>query len=265
MRATGSCQTRARLRSVEQQLPEDRSVRQLPSRPRWPRTVTSTNGPPRCGAATWKPRGRSRTPNSSTACGMARFIGSSCPGTFSRYGAGNRWPESVSWCAVITAWAIRFSSSDFFDRYVKLRIRSACGSSLPCWSQVFMQSNISACILVLHNYSHLARTLKQLCSADYRAARIQAPKRAFSPFRVIMVIMATRSVIFIIVGSFCPTGEPPNEQKVQRLGCAAHRANADRPLNVFYSSKRNTGCSRELFCRHSYRCEQLEHFHGNSG
>ena len=42
-----------------------------------------------------------------------------------------------------------------------------------------MQSNISACILVLHNYSHLARTLKQLCSADYRAARIQAPKRAF--------------------------------------------------------------------------------------
>jgi hypothetical protein len=40
-------------------------------------------------------------PNSSAACGKGPFIGSTCPGIFSRYGAGSRWPESVSWCAVI--------------------------------------------------------------------------------------------------------------------------------------------------------------------
>ena len=43
------------------------------------------------------------------------FIGSTCPGIYNRYGAANRWPENVSWCAVIMVSAIRFSSSDFFN------------------------------------------------------------------------------------------------------------------------------------------------------
>ena len=51
---------------------------------------------------------------------------------------------------------------------------------------LFMQSNISAHILVLHNYSRFRsfRTLKQLCSADYRASRIQAPMRVSRQFSI---------------------------------------------------------------------------------